>query len=66
MPSADLARYCRVSAAWPQDKRDTRTSWSVHVILAGHPDRFDLINQPPLGSKPGWTCEAARTAIRSP
>ncbi|MEV8023031.1 DUF6192 family protein [Streptomyces sp. NPDC086554] len=62
---ASLARYRRVAAAWPQDKRDARTSWSVHAILAGHPDRFDLIKHPPQEPKPGWTCDTARAAMRS-
>ncbi|MET9360098.1 DUF6192 family protein [Streptomyces sp. NPDC006632] len=65
MRPASLARYRRVAAAWPQDKRNTCASWSVHAILAGHPDRFDIINHPPQEPKPGWTCEAARTAMRS-
>ncbi len=61
-----LARYRRVAAAWPQGKRDARTSWSVHAILVGHPDRFALIKHPPREQTTGWTCEAARTAMRAP
>ncbi|WP_443055782.1 DUF6192 family protein [Streptomyces sp. NBC_00690] len=57
---AALARYRRVAAAWPRNKRDSHTSWSVHAILAGHPDRFDLIKHPPPGREATWTCEAAK------
>ncbi|MBT2401124.1 DUF6192 family protein [Streptomyces sp. ISL-100] len=64
IPSSTLTRYRRVAAAWPHEKRDSRASWSVHAILAGHPDRFHLIKQPPPGSKREWTCQEARNAMR--
>ncbi|MET7485093.1 DUF6192 family protein [Streptomyces sp. NPDC005538] len=59
-----LTGYRRVAAAWPRDKRESRTSWSVHAILAGHPDRFDVIKHPPPGPKTVWSCEAARNAMK--
>ncbi|WP_129767445.1 DUF6192 family protein [Streptomyces sp. L-9-10] len=61
---AALARYRRVAAAWPRNKRDSHTSWSVHAILAGHPDRFDLIKHPPPGPAAAWTCKVARIAMK--
>ncbi|WP_416485366.1 DUF6192 family protein [Streptomyces sp. CL12] len=61
MNAATLRRYRRVSAAWPQDKREKRVSWSVHAILAAHPHRFTIIQNPP--SK-GWTCSAAREVMQ--
>ncbi|MEV6948201.1 DUF6192 family protein [Streptomyces sp. NPDC051172] len=63
--AASLARYRRVAAAWPQGKRDARTSWSVHAILSSHPERFELIKHPPAsGTEKVWTCAAAQNAMR--
>ncbi|MFE3854545.1 hypothetical protein ACFXPN_25835 [Streptomyces griseorubiginosus] len=62
--AASLARYRRVAAAWPQGKRDARTSWTVHAILSGHPDRFDLIKHPPPGPERIWTCAAAQNVMK--
>ncbi|MFH8292594.1 hypothetical protein [Streptomyces sp. NPDC018059] len=62
--AAALARYRRVAAAWPQEKRDSRTSWSTHAIFATHPDRFNLIKHPPTGPKAVWICRTARNAIK--
>ncbi|MER7793577.1 DUF6192 family protein [Streptomyces sp. NPDC097640] len=60
-----LNRYCRVSAAWPQAKRNKDVSWTVHAILASHPRRFDLIKHPPPPREKQWTCTEARAVMDS-
>lgn len=60
-----LNRYRRVTAAWPQAKRNIEASWTVHAILASHPHRFELIKHPPPLRGRQWTCSEARAAIDS-
>ncbi|MFF4952563.1 DUF6192 family protein [Streptomyces chattanoogensis] len=54
--------YRLVAGAWPKNKRDKTVCWTVHSILARHPDRFSLIHFPPVHRRSGerrWTCDAA-------
>ncbi|GGZ44706.1 DUF6192 family protein [Streptomyces poonensis] len=55
-----------VAAQWPAEHRQTGVSFEVHRILAAHPDRFELIRNPPLNERTGlprWTGEAAKKAV---
>ncbi|PKW14420.1 DUF6192 family protein [Saccharopolyspora spinosa] len=55
--------YRNVSAAWPKNERNKQVCWTVHSILAPHPDRFTLIDEPPVDRRTRerhWTCDAAR------
>ncbi|WP_416485266.1 DUF6192 family protein [Streptomyces sp. CL12] len=58
-----MSQYRHVAAAWPKERRSGTASWSVHAILAAHPNRFELIRQPPLGLGQYWTCEEARKVM---
>ncbi|MFF8399721.1 DUF6192 family protein [Streptomyces sp. NPDC016172] len=58
-----MSRYRHVAAAWPTERRSATASWSVHAILATHPHRFELIQQPPSGPGRSWTCEEARKVM---
>ncbi|MFF4952565.1 DUF6192 family protein [Streptomyces chattanoogensis] len=57
-----MSEYRRVAAAWPEAQRDRKAPWSVHAILASHPDRFSLIRNPPHGGN-RWTCNGAHEAM---
>ncbi|WP_159058812.1 DUF6192 family protein [Streptomyces caeruleatus] len=53
-----MNQYRRVAAAWPAARRRHDACWSVHALLASHPDRFDLVKSPPpQGGR--WTCADA-------
>ncbi|MER6781172.1 MULTISPECIES: DUF6192 family protein [unclassified Streptomyces] len=58
---AAMSRYRRVAAAWPQAQRSPQASWSVHAILASHPDRFRIVKHPPHGQR--WRCADAQEAM---
>jgi hypothetical protein len=51
-PQSTLRTYYYTAKNWPKNKRLDKTSWSTHMMLAGHSERFDLI-------KPGMTVKAA-------
>lgn len=40
-----VENYHRVKEAWPLPARNPQNSWAVHVELAEHPDRFELIKR---------------------
>ncbi|SEG95104.1 hypothetical protein SAMN04489712_1662, partial [Thermomonospora echinospora] len=54
-----------VADAWPADQRRADVSYSVHRVMASHPDRFKLIRKPPLDrrGRRHWTTEAAAKAV---
>lgn len=56
-----MSQYRRVAAAWPAGRRSREASWSVHAILASHPDRFNIVKHPPHGEQ--WNCADARGAM---
>ncbi|MGW1840674.1 DUF6192 family protein [Streptomyces sp. NPDC002067] len=58
--------YRLVAGAWPKAKRNRQVCWTVHSYFARHPDRFIMINNPPLYRRSGqrrWTCDAAKKAL---
>ncbi|MFD7015370.1 DUF6192 family protein [Streptomyces sp. NPDC059928] len=59
-----LSRYRHVAAAWPETRRCPEASWSVHAILASHPDRFELVKHPPHG-RHSWRCADAHEVMAS-
>jgi hypothetical protein len=54
----------RVAEAWPVNQRCEDATWSVHRVMAPHPDRFRLIRKPPLDrrGRRRWTTDAAAKA----
>lgn len=60
-----LLEWRWVADAWPTDRRSDNASYSVHRVLAPHPDRFELIRQPPLDrrGRRHWTVDAAARAV---
>lgn len=64
----ELLRRCRdVFRAWPESaKRIADLSWSVHMIFAAQPDRFDLIQQRrgDAAYGGGWTAQEARREVQ--
>lgn len=52
-----LRAYRQVSAQWPEDRRLSSVSWSVHQIFAGLDERFELVASMP------WTVRSAREHI---
>ncbi|MBD9730359.1 hypothetical protein IGX29_00720 [Streptomyces sp. H28] len=65
-PRERFEEYRLVAGAWPKPRRNRQVCWTVHATLARHPDRFIMINNPPLYRKSGqrrWTCDAARKAM---
>lgn len=61
-----VEEYRLVAGAWPKAKRNRQVCWTVHALLARHPDRFVMINNPPLYRRTGqreWTCGAARRVL---
>ncbi|MEV0068821.1 MULTISPECIES: DUF6192 family protein [unclassified Amycolatopsis] len=65
-----LLDYRAVAAAWPQQRRSVKASWSVYQRMAYLPDRFKVIKDPPFNDRLGtrtWTVSAAeRAANRAP
>ncbi|MEU4180995.1 DUF6192 family protein [Streptomyces sp. NPDC026589] len=58
--------YRLVAGAWPKAKRNRQVCWTVHAYFARHPDRFLMINNPPLYRRSGqrrWTCDSARKVL---
>lgn len=61
-PRERFEEYRLVAGAWPKAKRNHEVCWTVHSLLARDPDRFIMINNPPLYRRTGqrrWTCDAA-------
>lgn len=61
-----LEEYRLVSAAWPEERRNRDVCWTVHSILSHKPNRFELIQNPPIYPRTGerrWTCDGARRAL---
>ncbi|MEU9886959.1 DUF6192 family protein [Sphaerisporangium sp. NPDC051011] len=61
-----LEEYRLVSGSWPKERRNEHASWTVHRILSYQPDRFNMINDPPVYQRTGerrWTCDAANRAL---
>ncbi|MEU9397736.1 DUF6192 family protein [Streptomyces sp. NPDC048324] len=56
-----MSQYRRVAAAWPEAQRSQEASWSVHAILASHPDRFNIVKHPPHGER--WRCADAHAVM---
>lgn len=63
-----LAEYRRVAIAWPEEHRATqKASYSVHRMLAGNSDRFEIIQSPtphPRDGAPIWTYDNAARAVK--
>ncbi|MFD8562966.1 DUF6192 family protein [Streptosporangium canum] len=55
----------RIADAWPVDQRCDDASYTIHRVMASHPDRFTLIRQPPQDrrGRRHWTEAAAAKAI---
>jgi hypothetical protein len=49
--------YRWVAEAWPRRSRADEVSWRTHRVLAGQPDRFDLV-------RPGMTVREAEKLVR--
>lgn len=61
--ASTLQNYRRTAAAWPKKRRRKHVSFTVHAILSGLENRFEVIADPPVNADSGkreWTCEAAR------
>ncbi len=54
-----------VANAWPKKERRAEASFTVHRLLASHPDRFTMIRKPPLDrrGRRHWTTDAAAEAV---
>ncbi|WP_214417053.1 DUF6192 family protein [Sphaerisporangium fuscum] len=54
-----------VADAWPADQRCDDASYSVHRVMASHPDRFTLIREAPVDrrGRRHWTVDAAAKAV---
>lgn len=55
-----------VAAQWPEEHRQSGVSYEVHRILASCPDRFELIQSPPLNERTGlrqWTGDLAKKVV---
>ncbi|MFC7387169.1 DUF6192 family protein [Sphaerisporangium rhizosphaerae] len=54
-----------VANAWPADQRCEDASYTVHRVMASHPDRFMLVREPPLAwrGRRRWTEETAAKAV---
>ncbi|MER5436630.1 DUF6192 family protein [Streptomyces sp. NPDC002588] len=55
-----------VAAQWPAAHRQAGVSYEVHRILASAPDRFELIQNPPLSERTGrrrWSAEVAKKVV---
>lgn len=58
-----VMNYRFTAAHWPPEHRMQGVSIDIHRILMGHPDRFELIRNPPFNPHYGthrWTQDAAR------
>ncbi|MEV8324075.1 DUF6192 family protein [Kitasatospora sp. NPDC056731] len=58
--------YRLIAGAWPKKQRVKDVCWTVHSILAYHPDRFELIKDPPVYRRTGehrWTCDGAHRVL---
>lgn len=55
----------QVADAWPVDQRRADASYTVHRVMAPHPDRFKLIRKPPRDrrGRRHWTADAAAKAV---
>ncbi|MGW2416874.1 DUF6192 family protein [Streptomyces tubercidicus] len=59
-------QYRLCAGAWPKGKRNKDVCWTVHYLLSHHPDRFMMINHPPLHRRTGtnrWTVDGARRVL---
>ncbi|MFJ8636433.1 DUF6192 family protein [Streptomyces sp. NPDC093568] len=62
---ASILSYRNTAAHWPPEQRVKGVSLDVHRILIGHPDRFEVIRNPPFNPRYGtkrWTQDAAKRA----
>lgn len=62
-----IRRYRDVSKAYEPAKRFADLPWSVHMVLAGQPDRHDLLKSRPMDHGVGtdrWTVGAARKLVK--
>lgn len=57
-----LQQYRTTAGRWPKKRRRKHVPFSVHQLLNGLSDRFEVIGDPPVGDdgKRRWTCEQAR------
>ncbi|WP_327305442.1 DUF6192 family protein [Streptomyces sp. NBC_01298] len=65
-----LKKYRYVSTAWPAETRRDDVPWSVHLVLSGKPNRFQLIQQEPSDDldprdQGVWHYDTAQRAIQS-
>ncbi|MCX5406575.1 DUF6192 family protein [Streptomyces sp. NBC_00335] len=65
-----LAKYLYVTRAWPPDTRRDDVPWTVHEILAGQSNRFQLIREEPSDDldphhRGAWHYDAAKRARHS-
>ncbi|MGI5162699.1 DUF6192 family protein [Microbispora sp. CA-102843] len=63
--SETVMKWRWVAHAWPMGQRCEDVSYTVYRVLAPHPDRFELIRQPPLDrrGRRRWTVDAADRAV---
>src|SRR5690606_39211240 len=62
-----IRRYRDVSKAYESAKRFADVPWSVHMVLAGQPDRHELLKSRPSDhgvGKDRWTVGAARKLVK--
>jgi len=53
-----LLGYRQTASSWPPEKRRDDVSWTVHRVMRGREDRFDLIR-----SRPSWTKRDAQEVV---
>lgn len=61
-----LLTYRNTAAQWPKKRRRKHVSFTVHHILGGLQNRFEIIGDPPQDPRTGqrrWTCEQARRHV---
>ncbi|MFI1169088.1 DUF6192 family protein [Streptomyces sp. NPDC020801] len=62
---SSIMNYRYTAGHWPPEQRVKGVSLDIHRILIGHPDRFEIIRNPPFNQHYGtkrWTQDAAKRA----
>ncbi|MCZ4083273.1 DUF6192 family protein [Streptomyces antarcticus] len=68
---SSLTKYRYASKKWPPEMRRDDVPWNVHLVLAGKPDRFQLIREEPSDDldprdQGAWHSDQALRAVQAP